>query len=59
MRFLKIADTGIHEIKCESEEFNSDKHLSEFPHDLRERITDDLNLKKAQQLLLLISQRNS
>ncbi|MBN1892065.1 MAG: ATP/GTP-binding protein [Clostridiales bacterium] len=51
-KFLHIADTGINAIKCESEEFNITKHLSELPEELRNQITEDLNRERTKQILL-------
>lgn len=51
-KFLKIADTGINEIKCETEEFDPNKHLSGFPEDLRMKVNEDLNAAHPQQILI-------
>jgi AAA15 family ATPase/GTPase len=50
--FLKVAGTGVDRIECESEEFDSSKHLTELPEDLRRDILSDLQTQKAEQLLI-------
>lgn len=51
-KFLHIADTGINQIRCESEEFDSNKHLNDFPEDFREQVINDLNSKDFKNLFI-------
>ncbi len=50
--FLSLADTGIQNIQCESEPFNAEKHLVEFPEKLRTQILEDLEAERFKQLFL-------
>jgi AAA15 family ATPase/GTPase len=50
--FLKVAGTGVDQIECESEEFDPNKHLTEFPEDFRNDILSNLQNKKTEQLLI-------
>ena len=50
-RFLRVADTGIEELQYESEPFDADKHLSNFPENLREQLIKNLEREKTAHLL--------
>jgi AAA15 family ATPase/GTPase len=43
-KFLHIADTGISSIKCESEEYDPNKHLSDLPEEMRAQIKENLSI---------------
>ncbi len=55
--FLQIADTGIKSIKYQTEEFDSNRHLSKFPEEFRKKINEDLAKKDPQ--LIVIGNQNS
>ncbi len=51
-KFLNIADTGIKQITCESEEFDAKKHLTDLPEGFRTQIVNDLNKSEFKNLFI-------
>lgn len=50
--YLRLADTGIHNISCESEEFDPDKHLKDAPQEIRQEVVRELEHDNVSQILL-------
>lgn len=58
-KFLKSVDTGINQIKCESEPLEDQKHLSRLPKTLQENIKDAINKKNVEQILIQTHNKKS
>lgn len=50
--FLRLADTGIHSIHRESEVFDAEKHMKDFPTELRNDILENLNAHSSAQIIV-------
>ncbi len=57
--FLRLADTGIHQLICLSEDFDVDRHFGYMPEPIRADIVEKMNTIDSEEKMALLNQKSN